>query len=971
MFRLVLTCLILKVSRVMVNFNAIDDANLDPDLNYFYSNATNNAESNCKFYTVHEFNGEFFGGDSGLTIVGCNVRSFQANIDKLLSIFYNETPDVLVISESWFNLDSCQNLDGYNAYHTVNTRPTGRGGGVSMFIKPELMPKPVSELSYSNSAIEVNTNQISSNGLNAFIVGIYRPHEGDVYNFTEALLEILNNPILANKFVVIVGDMNVNILLTETRTDHFVNSLRSLHFVPMIDKPTRFPTIPGHSPSLLDHFWVNKIDNYLSGVVSIDVSDHCPIFMKVPFIRHENNNSRIKVSFRIQNDQNIEKLAYRLLNYDWSAIHSPDCDLYVDRFLSALDEMYCDSFQKVTKYITVKRLNKPWFSSEIQNIVNLKSDTFKLCRLGLVSQEENTNVKNRLNSKIRSEKRRYFNRVFSQCMNNMKETWKNIKYLMSKTNNYKTIKSIIINDVEDFDEVSIARIFNDYFSKVASNISHNAPTNNIDPLSYVNRIRSSLFLSPVTINEVFNIIKSLKCTKSGLNSFPVRMFKLFADILAPIVADIVNLCFISGKFPNCLKCSFVTPVHKKGDVKLTSNYRPISNIPYLSKVIEKCLLVRMNSFLNKNNILTSNQFGFRKNSSTQLAMIKFVDFIYDSLDNNNHAIAIFVDYQKAFDVVNHDILFRKLEAYGIRANALNLIISYLKDRRQYVRINQSLSNEQIMNTGVPQGSNIGPLFFLLYINDMIKIFTKTSVILFADDTTLLFTNNSFNSLIQDCNSELMKFREWNIANRLSLNVTKTNVMLFSNRIREPVNIMISYGDQNLEIVKSTVFLGLRLDDTLKFDTHITHLCNKIARCLGIMYKIKDLVPSRILTQIYYSLIYPYIIYCNPIWSNTYKIHIKPLELLQKKAVRIVTGSEYLAHTNPLYFRTKILKLPDVSLYCINLHVFKNFDEYNVQGDHGYNTRGVLNLRPVYRRLTSIYSAVTKFYRTKKLERITE
>ena len=209
-----------------------------------------------------------------------------------------------------------------------------------------------------------------------------------------------------------------------------------------------------------------------------------------------------------------------------------------------------------------------------------------------------------------------------------------------------------------------------------------------------------------------------------------------------------------------------------------------------------------------------------------------------------------------------------------------------------------------------------------------------------------------NNLILDCNHELKRFEEWNIANRLSLNISKTNAMLFSNRNNTIEDHRIYYGGQNIGFVESVVFLGLRLDGKLKFDAHITHVCSKIAKCVGIMYRIRELVPARILRQLYYALIYPYIIYCNPIWSKTYQIHLKPLEVLQKRAVRIITGSEYLAHTNPLFIQTKILKLSDVSLYCINLHVFKNIDDYNSQSDHGYNTRGVSNLRSEFRRLTS-------------------
>ena len=559
-------------------------------------------------------------------------------------------------------------------------------------------------------------------------------------------------------------------------------------------------------------------------------------------------------------------------------------------------------------------------------------------------------MKNKINSCIRKAKSDYYKGLFRKCKNDLRRTWSNIRALLSDCRNPNIIKSLFFNNVEHFDPDNIATIFNNYFSNVGLNMSSEIPETNIDPLSYVIRNESFLFLFPVTNSECLQILKSLKSTKSNLYSMPAVCYKLYADVFTPVIADMVNLSFQTGSFPNSLKDACITPLHKKGDRKLVSNYRPISCLPFLSKIYEKLLARRLQSFLDLHGILSPNQFGFRKGKSTESAMVNLMEYLYEALDRREYAISIFIDYKKAFDSIDHNILLLKLEAYGVRGVVLDLFRSYLYNRRHCVRIKDCFSEFSIFNVGVPQGSVLGPILFNIFINDICNISPNIKSLLYADDTTFLFSSNSYRTLLNSCNHELINFKTWVDSNKLSVNVEKTHVMLITNRNLISAAPEIYYGNTLLDVVVECTFLGVKLDRNLKFVNHIKYICSKISKSIGILYKLRNVVPNYILLNLYHSLVYPYLIYCNVIWGNSFNSILNPLFILQKRVIRIINGESFLAHTNVLFHKCNILKLGDLSNMCMSIFVYKNFDLYVQNPTHSYAIRNIHNLRSVYCRL---------------------
>ena len=455
--------------------------------------------------------------------------------------------------------------------------------------------------------------------------------------------------------------------------------------------------------------------------------------------------------------------------------------------------------------------------------------------------------------------------------------------------------------------------------------------------------------SPV---EVKNIINSLNNSKQNINCVSDSNIKENSEFLSVIISDIINTCFETGSFPKCFKNALVLPLFKKGDKIKLSNFRPISKLPTLTKIIEKCIKFRLISFLTNADIISPYQFGFQRGLSTQDAIIYLNEKIYEALNSCFSSIGIFIDYSKAFDTINRDILINKLRCYGICGVSLSLISSYLNDRWQSVKVGDASSSLKRCNLGVPQGSVLGPILFLIYVNEIPNISNSFSSCLFADDTSLIFSSSSHNSLVNSCNHGLEAFYEWSCANRLSINSDKTNLMLFTNS-NENINLNdIQLNNSLIEQASSVRFLGVEMDKNLKFNLHINNIAKKNSKNTGILRKLKEYVPADTLLHLYYIFIESYMNYCTLSFGGAYDTHLRPLEIAQRKCIRVVGNQSYFSHTNPIFSRLEILKFKDIYKYNLGIYMYKNLDRFsNRRSLHDHETRSGNLYDPIFQRLT--------------------
>ena len=413
------------------------------------------------------------------------------------------------------------------------------------------------------------------------------------------------------------------------------------------------------------------------------------------------------------------------------------------------------------------------------------------------------------------------------------------------------------NGVITKDAKKIANTLNEYFTNIGTDMSSRLPDPPVPYQQFLkNRQQSSFYLTPTDPMEILKIINSFLKKSCGPDKIPVKFFKLGAPALSNLLSVLINDCFATGQFPNSLKIAKVFPIHKEGPKDTPSNYRPISILSVIAKLVEKLTYNRLIKFINRKSILTSSQFGFRSAHSTTHAITSIHEKILENVDNNKHTISIYLDLSKAFDSVNHRILLNKLEHYGIRGISLNFFESYLSNRKQFTVVNGETSELLNILCGVPQGSTLGPLLFLLYINDLADA-SRFFVSLFADDTCLVLSHENLTILRLICNAELTHINNWFLANKLTANLTKASkymITLGRTRVKQPEIFNIVMGNTILERVKSIKYLGVIFDERFRWHEHVSYLSTKLACSVGVLSKLRYYTNIPTLISVYYSLV---------------------------------------------------------------------------------------------------------------------
>jgi len=901
---------------------------LDPDINFLLKTSSD-------YYDESSFNDLLEKqsiNENNFSMTFLNIRSAPKNLESFQYYLNNFKIDFSIIglAETWLNQDSeslCH-IPNYKSHYL--SRQNKHGGGVGLLVSNLLNFKHRTDLDLLNDCIECTFIEIVSkiNSQKPLVGVIYRPPNTDCNRFLEHLEEILNKIRTENKVVYIMGDFNLNLLNSEShsKTNEFLDLLYSSCFRPLIDKPTR---ITEFTSTLIDNVFYNgATSDSIAGILYADISDHLPLF--IISRSHSNLNSTSEpntIKFRKFTDAAKQQFKEKLQSLSWNELYSiTDTERAYNFFIQKITDEYQLAFPLAEKTIKKVKNHHPWLSESLKKSIKQKNKLYKKFhhRPTVYNEIAFKIYKKYLEKTLKAAKKLYYDNQLTINKHNLKQTWKIMKEIIGIPTKESISQSFTSNGRVILDKNEIADSFNEYFVNIGEQLASKIPSSVIGPLNFMNPTHNnSIFLAPTTPNEILNCLGKLKDGSPGHDGLKPNIIKLCKNELVSPLLHIFNLSLAEGHVPLSLKKANTTPVFKAGDPTIFSNYRPISVLPVFAKVIERIMFTRTYSFLDSQNILSDNQFGFRKGLSTEMALITAIDYITDSLDKKSHTAGVFLDLSKAFDTVNHNILLSKLSHYGIRGSALHWFKSYLSGRTQGVKYNDVLSSQRAIDIGVPQGSILGPLLFIIYINDLPNVVPKLKSVIFADDTTLFLSGKDLSEIECELNSELKKLSQWFESNKLSINIKKTHYMLFSLHKNLPSRLIdVKINGTSIERVANTKFLGVYIDEYLNWVPHINHVCKKLRKSVGILKKVKTLLNEKSMATLYYSLLYPYLTYCHLIWGNAASTHLNRITILQKKAIRLICAEDYLAHTDPLFQKTKIIRFQELYKYFTLLFVSK-------------------------------------------------
>ena len=892
-----------------------------------------------RYYTAHSFHDNAdidvtFASKNVFSLLHCNIRSLGANFDSLSNmlseLYYSFSVIGLSETKLIYNKDTLQNTE-IPGYKFISQPTISSAGGVGFYVKQNLKFTRRSELSLSNENFESLWIEIDNQSHKNFICGIiYRHPHSNLASFMDYLNFTIDKIHREKKLCAMLGDFNIDLLKYESHqpTDDFINSLGTFCFHPYILQPTR---ITEHSATLIDNIFFNSIDHHtVAGNLVYDITDHLCNFLVI----RNSFSASVQSNAFIRDFSTFDQIALynEVKVIDWREILSNchDPNSLFNKFHSTISKV-------IDKHIPIKKVSKkeqkiktkPWITKGIRTAIQVKNHWFKkfIKTRSVYCHTKLKLYRNKINHLIRISKRQYYNDYFNNYSNNSKRTWSGIKQIISLKQKLSSIPSnLIVNNQETNDTLQIANEFNTYFANIGNKLANEIPPINVSPAHYYPPFSqaTSFFLFPTCSSEIEQEISNLNADKAtGLYSIPTKILKLLKDLLSKPLEILFNCSFSQGVVPDSFKIARVIPVFKKGSETSTNNYRPISLLSVFNRILEKIMYTRLINYINKHCILFSKQFGFRTGHSTEHAILCILDKIQSAIESGLFSCGIFLDLSKAFDTVNHSILLDKLDHYGIRGVAKDWFSSYLRNRKQFVSINNTCSDYLDISCGVPQGSVLGPLLFLLYLNDFPLCSCELDFHLFADDSNLFYAAKNLTVIESVINAELVKIKNWLSANKLSLNITKSNFVIFHPpQKRKTINVKLSINNQLLKEEYSIQYLGVILDSHLNWKAHVAHVSKKIKRNIGLLSKIRYYVSSKTLVSLYYALIYPFLTYSLIAWGNTYETNIKPLLILQKRAIRIITFSSFFEHTSPLFKSLKIINFSDLVQFVTSVFMFK-------------------------------------------------
>ncbi len=918
------------------------------DLLHMEENNENIAHQPTQYDDIDNFSTQLKKNSKKLSILSLNCQSIEAKfvaINMLVQQLVEKNCyfKIIVLQESWLENNSYDpikyEIPDYNMVsqgHYVSAH-----GGLITYIHKSLNYEPIEFASKSKLWENQFIKIFDKNKQNkAIICNVYRRPDEIVENidlFTNELSCVMKQLNKHKYKAFVCGDLNLNLLKIHTNQHYqsYFDEIVSRGFMPNITLPTRFNLNTG-TATLIDNMFTNTdMKNNISVVLTNHISDHQPIGLITDHFMIVKKSVPKYITIRKNDDKSLQhfgesiakKKIFQKMNKNLS--QNPNENLEILTTILTDAKSKCLPSKKV-KYKKKIHKKDPWMTDGLL-IVSAKKDSMYAELIHTPAGTEikatrQTNFDTYLKMFKRDcckAKRKYYHNALNKHIGDMKRTWSVLNKILNRGNIHDEHITLNINGLHCSDPKEIAQHFNDYFANVGQTVFNTFDSQDVDSYKqYLQTPSDTDFqIAMTTEDKTLGIINKLKNTNTaGHDGISNRMIKHVRHNISAALTLIVNQTISTGIFPDSLKIARIKPLFKKGDKQLITNYRPISILSSLSKIFERTLFDQLSHFLEGTHQMNEHQYGYRKNHSTEWASMELVDRVVTDIDKHYIPFNVYIDLTKAFDSISYDILYYKLACYGIRGDALKLLVNYLTDRSQYVEIDGALSDKSKLSIGVPQGSILGPLLFNIYINDLHKSSNKFNFINYADDTTLNSTLEAFGDrknvpqIQNNINRELTKVNTWLFRNKLLINSSKTKLMLFYTYQRTSYipKITLSINETPIEMVEHFTFLGITFDTHLTWRYHINNVTSKMNPVISNLNSLKLLIPRQALVTIYNTLLLPHINFGLLTWG----IENDRITLLQKRAIRNITNSNFRGHADPGFIALNTLKVED--MYTLRL-----------------------------------------------------
>lgn len=830
---------------------------------------------------------------------------------------------VLCLTETWLKEYESVNVSISALYPcSCYSRRVHIRGGCMILVRNDIPCKNLDRLVCTSIEKHFEISGIKILDLDIVILTIYRSPSGDIDVFVEKLDHALSF-FPASQRVIVTGDFNVWFGTDRHDTCLVLECFNTFGFIPLIETATR-------GKNCIDNIFINFDSTCVEAVVSDQLSDHNSIAVRCTL----NQESRLnKITCRPMTERGKFVFYESVSNIDWDFVSYNDLDIdkKFQMFLSAVLEGFEMAFP--VKQVGEKQLGSSdnWFTPELcmlRNRLNVLNTIYKVMNTNEVKNMRNI-VHAQYNKKIKVAKIEYNDRLIKESQCSGKIMWQIIN--QNRPNTLNKIKA-------EFDPNEV----NDFFLNVPVDIINNLNNSHLENkftyfLNKIDAKHCSFSFGKASFIEVRDIIDSLKPKSTkDIYGLSVKLIKQVKNLIIEPLTKLINFAICEGVFPNALKTGLIVPVFKKGSPDQLENFRPISLLPVFSKIFERVLSSRIADYFEGNSLFAATQYGFRKGKCTSEAIADFVERTVECFEQGQYLVGSFCDLSKAFDCVQHDLLIEKLNKYNFDNLSLKLIKSYLTGRTQTVKCGNSFSEKKLITVGVPQGSILGPLLFLIYINDLAQNISQSDVIMYADDTTIINFGNNHEMTQSKAHTALNNAEMWFTSNKLKLNTEKTTVTAFSMR-----------STLNSDCVK---FLGVYLDPKLTWDKHIQYVFNKLSSSIYLLRLLSNNVSKQVLKCAYFSLCQSIMTYALLVWGGASSCD--RIFRLQRRAIRILDNLKYRDDCRNSFIKQKILTFPGLYILECVIYVRQNLHKCVTHDSvHGYETRNGAHLIPNFCRLT--------------------